>query len=106
MGEELRGRYGDRIAALQSFVQGLGDLHVLAPASRVRGAADRRDLEPVEAHAVLSELEEWSAVLKAQPEVIHKIRDLSAGTGEAPEACGTPASGKAGRKPRRPDPLL
>ncbi|MEM6901206.1 MAG: hypothetical protein AAF583_15730 [Pseudomonadota bacterium] len=40
---------------------------------RINGAADGRDLEPSELVCVLESLEEWGAVLKGEPEVIHRL---------------------------------
>lgn len=40
------------------------------------GADDRTNLEPASLISVLDELEEWSSVLKAEPEVIHKLQEF------------------------------
>lgn len=40
------------------------------------GAAERTNLEPEQLPLILEELEEWGAYLKAEPEVIHKLREF------------------------------
>lgn len=42
------------------------------------GAVDQTNLEPASLVSLLDELEEWSAVLKAEPELIHKLREFEA----------------------------
>ncbi|MDA5558165.1 hypothetical protein [Shimia sp. MMG029] len=37
------------------------------------GAPGRNNLEPSECEQILTELEEWTSILKAEPEVIHKL---------------------------------
>jgi len=37
---------------------------------------DRTSPEPASLVSVLDELEEWGAVLKAEPELIHKLREF------------------------------
>ncbi|GAB5449346.1 hypothetical protein [Gymnodinialimonas sp.] len=41
------------------------------------GAPERTNLEPSEYLGLLSELENWSDVLKAEPEVIHRLAVLA-----------------------------
>ena len=42
------------------------------------GAPEENNLEPSEMHSVLEELENWSEILKGEPEVIHKLAALKA----------------------------
>ncbi|GAA6207868.1 hypothetical protein NBRC116601_11610 [Cognatishimia sp. WU-CL00825] len=42
------------------------------------GADDQTNLEPASLVSLLDELEEWGAVLKAEPELIHKLREFEA----------------------------
>ena len=48
----------------------------------MNGAPERRNLEPKLADQLLSELEEWSDILKAEPEVIHRLEAFAAASGE------------------------
>lgn len=50
------------------------------------GALEGSKLEPPGSEAVLSELAEWAAVLKGEPEVIHRLAELEAeAVGDTPE---------------------
>ena len=40
------------------------------------GAANQTNLETASLHSILDELEEWEAFLKAEPELIHKLRSF------------------------------
>ncbi len=44
--------------------------------TRIVGAANQTNLEPASLHSILDELEEWEAFLKAEPELIHKLRSF------------------------------
>ena len=37
------------------------------------GALGRNNLEPSECDQILTELEEWTSILRAEPEVIHRL---------------------------------
>lgn len=37
------------------------------------GAPERNNLEPSECDQILTELEEWTSILRAEPEVIHRL---------------------------------
>jgi hypothetical protein len=53
---------------------------------RAFGAAERTYLEPNQLSSVLEELESWEAYLKAEPELIHKLRAFeNAAAGEENE---------------------
>ena len=49
------------------------------------GAPEGNNLEPFECAALLSELETWTEILKADPEVIHKLEALALGDNSACE---------------------
>ena len=42
------------------------------------GAPNQTNLETASLHSILDELEEWQQYLKAEPEVIHKLRAFEA----------------------------
>ncbi len=52
---------------------------------RSAGADDQTELEPASLVSLLDELEEWGGVLKAEPELIHKLRAFEAAASEAEE---------------------
>ena len=41
------------------------------------GAPERNNLEPFDSDQLLSELENWADILKAEPEVIHRLAVLA-----------------------------
>ena len=43
---------------------------------RRNGAANQTNLETASLHPILDELEKWEAFLKAEPELIHKLRSF------------------------------
>lgn len=68
------------------------------------GAVDRTNLEPASLVSSLDELEEWGAVLKAEPELIHKLREFEvAAAGQVNDAKkDTLKNAPRGRQPRGP----
>lgn len=50
------------------------------------GAPGRNNLEPSECELVLAELEEWTSILAAEPEVIHRLASLAEADQTASEA--------------------
>ena len=51
----------------------------------MNGAVEGRNLEPAVTAQLLSDLEEWSDILKAEPEVIHRLEAFSAASDEGVE---------------------
>ena len=43
----------------------------------ITGAPEGNNLEPFECDRLLSELENWTDILKAEPEVIHRLESLA-----------------------------
>ena len=43
----------------------------------ITGAPEENNLEPFECDRLLSELENWTDILKAEPEVIHRLEALA-----------------------------
>ena len=68
------------------------------------GAVDQTNLEPASLVSLLDELEEWGAVLKAEPELIHKLREFeAAASGQAKDAKkDTHKNAPRRRQPRGP----
>ena len=46
------------------------------------GAPEENNLEPFECELLLSELETWTEILKAEPDVIHRLEALAQGDDE------------------------
>ena len=68
----------------------------------VNGADDQTELEPASLVSLLDELEEWGGVLKAEPELIHKLRAFEAAASEVEErGSGHDTDTTLRRKPMR-----
>ena len=67
--------------------------------ARAAGAPQRTNLEPSDVAELLSELEGWSEVLKAEPEVIHRLAAFSDSADS-----GDPAPVESGPKEDAPPP--
>mgnify|MGYP001791698326 CR=1 FL=1 len=58
-----------------------------------RGAPEGNNLEPLSAPELLEELENWSEVLKSEPEVVHRLSAFAeAVEGEPDDSLDTPAA--------------
>jgi hypothetical protein len=42
------------------------------------GAPERKNLEPFDSDQLLSELEDWAEILKAEPEVVRRLEAITA----------------------------
>ena len=57
-------------------------LHILK-AAQSADAPEKNNLEPFSSDELLSELENWADILKAEPEAIHRLEEISAHKHEA-----------------------
>lgn len=69
------------------------------------GAVEGRNLEPEVTAQLLSDLEEWSDILKAEPEVIHRLEAFAAASDAGAEG-GVPWEDEPPARPDLPEPGL
>lgn len=68
------------------------------------GADGASYLEPIDLSELLSELENWSVILKSDPELTHRLAEFEAAAsgGDRPKAQLSPHIGKSMRRPSGP----
>ncbi len=72
---------------------------------RESGAPERTNLEPAQLSSLLEELEEWSEVLKSEPEVIHRLSLFAAAaSGRGNEDAETANASPTRSEPEFPEP--